>query len=157
MEQNQQNEQGERSSWTTTWLEWAQWPSFRQIYEWQLPPQLAAEIEKLNLRSYMPGYWQRQELELMAGVCAEEDQDLAQAIAREIQPITPSEEYRKQLKKALLAAHRQEAAQRTLFGSMESSPYVSWPLIASVPVVLGIAALLWRHTHRAGNNVADAA
>jgi hypothetical protein len=157
MDQNQQSEQGGRFPWPITWLDRAQWSSLRQIYEWQLPPQLAAEFEKLDLRSYVPWYVTRQELEIAAEIDAEEEQKLTQEIAKSIQLVKPSVEYRDQLKAALLATHRQDAAQRTLFQSVEDSPYVSWPLIATVPVLLGIAALLWRHTHRSGTDIADAA
>jgi hypothetical protein len=157
MDQNQQNEQSSRFPWPITWLDRAQWSSFRQIYEWQLPPQLAAEFEKLDLRSYVPWYVTRQETEIAAEIDVEEETKLAQEIAKSIRLVEPSAEYRKQLKAALLAAHRQDATQRTLFRSIDDSPYVSWPLIATVPVLLGIAALLWRHTHRSVTDIADAA
>ncbi len=71
--------------------------------------------------------------------------------------VQPAYEFRQQLKTALLAAHRQHAARHALFAAQPESAVWPWPVIASVPVVIGIAALIWHRTHRPATQTAKAA
>lgn len=85
--------------------------------------------------------------------------ELAETLYHEIQPMTPSAVFRENLRLALMTAHRQRTAQHTLF------PYVaedeetltwSWQLLATVPVLLGILAFIWRRTHRSAEQPMEA-
>lgn len=92
------------------------------------------------------------ELVLLAG-------DLSQAI----RPAYPSPLFRQELGQALLSTHSQQAAQRRLFSHplfeqgivdrswlerMEINSPWFWQVAAAVPVLIAVAALIWRYTRR---------
>lgn len=76
---------------------------------------------------------------------------LVEDLAHLIQPVTPAPQFRHQLKRELLAAHRQGAAQPITKGAQTFRAVVSWSMLATLPVLLGIGALLWRRSQRPVN------
>lgn len=93
---------------------------------------------------------------------------LAEQVAYALRPVYPAPRFRRELRQALLAAHRQQAARRRIFahplferGLVDrsllerleiNSPWF-WQIAAAVPVLIAIAALLWRYAHRPGEPV----
>lgn len=88
---------------------------------------------------------------------------LAGRVAYTVRPAYPTPRFRKELRQALLSTHRQQAAQRHIFahplfekGVIDrsllerleiNSPWF-WQIAAAVPLLIAIAAILWRYTHR---------
>ncbi len=88
---------------------------------------------------------------------------LAGRVASAVRPAYPSPRFRKELRQALLSTHRQQAAQRRIFahplfekGVVDrsllerleiNSPWF-WQMAAAVPLLIAIAAILWRYTRR---------
>ena len=88
---------------------------------------------------------------------------LAERVAYTVRPISPAPRFRKELRQALLSTHRQQAAQRRIFthplfekGVIDrsllerleiNSPWF-WQIAAAVPVLIAVAALIWRYSHR---------
>lgn len=70
-------------------------------------------------------------------------ESLERAIARVIRPMTPRAHFRRTLKEALLAEHRKQRALDDSPRPPAPSWYRTWRLAATVPVVLGLLALLW--------------
>lgn len=116
-------------------------------------------LEVLDLRSY--GLWPNVRVRVAADDAAyADDLDLHpfQAdVADLLQPVAPNPLFRQQLKQALILAHRQRSARQFIFAYSSESSLWPWHVIATVPVLLGIAALIWRHTHRASTQAAEAA
>jgi len=90
---------------------------------------------------------------------------LAEDVARLIRPIQPAPTFRRELRQALLSTHRQQAAQRRLFAHplfekgvidrsllerLEINSPLFWQIAAAVPVLIAVAALLWRFSRRPG-------
>jgi len=88
---------------------------------------------------------------------------LAERVAYTVRPAHPSPRFRKELQRALLSTHRQKAAQRRIFAHplfeqgvvdrsllerMEINSPWFWQVAAAVPILLAIAAIIWRYTHR---------
>ena len=88
---------------------------------------------------------------------------LAEHVALAIHPAQPVPAFRRELRQALLSTHRQQAAQRRLFSHplfekgiidrsllerMEINSPWFWQLAAAVPVLIAVAALLWRYSRR---------
>jgi len=88
---------------------------------------------------------------------------LAGQVAYTVRPAHPTPRFRKELRQALLSTHRQQAAQRRIFahplferGLVDrsllerleiNSPWF-WQVAAAVPVLIAIAAVVWRYTRR---------
>jgi len=88
---------------------------------------------------------------------------LAEQVALSVRPVYPAPRFRRELRRALLSAHRQQSAQRRIFahplfeqGLIDrtllerveiNSPWF-WQMAAAVPVLLAVTALIWRYTHR---------
>jgi len=88
---------------------------------------------------------------------------LAEYVAVAIHPAQPAPAFRRELRQALLSTHRQQAAQRRLFAHplferglidrsllerMEINSPLFWQIAAAVPVLIAVAALLWRFSRR---------
>ncbi|MFZ1754949.1 MAG: hypothetical protein WAU10_14470 [Caldilineaceae bacterium] len=88
---------------------------------------------------------------------------LAEEVVLAICPHQPAPKFRKELRQALLSTHRQQAAQRRIFAHpifergvvdrtllerMEINSPWFWQIAAGVPVLIAIAAIIWRYTHR---------
>ncbi|MBI3959768.1 MAG: hypothetical protein HY328_13240 [Chloroflexi bacterium] len=88
---------------------------------------------------------------------------LAEWVAYTVRPAYPAPRFRKELRHALLSTHRQQAAQRRIFAHplfekgvidrsllerLEINSSWFWQIAAAVPVLIAIAAILWRYTHR---------
>ncbi len=61
-------------------------------------------------------------------------------------PLDPK--FRLDLKTRLLAAHPELVARRTLWHSLTADPLRIWSVIATLPVLVGIVALLWKRSQR---------
>lgn len=90
---------------------------------------------------------------------------LAEYVAVTIRPAQPSPAFRRELRQALLSTHRQQAAQRRLFAHplfkrglidlsllerLEVNSPLFWQIAAAVPILIAVAALLWRFSRRPG-------
>ena len=90
---------------------------------------------------------------------------LAEYVAVAIHPAQPAPAFRRKLRQALLSTHRQQAAQRRLFAHplfekgmvdrswlerIEIDSPLFWQIAAAVPVLIAVAALLWRFSRRPG-------
>lgn len=88
---------------------------------------------------------------------------LAADLSRSIRPAYPSPLFRQELRQALLSTHSQQAAQRRLFSHplfeqgivdkswlerLEINSPLFWQVAAAVPVLIAVAALIWRYTRR---------
>ncbi|HRJ45515.1 MAG: hypothetical protein KJZ86_15295 [Caldilineaceae bacterium] len=88
---------------------------------------------------------------------------LAEQVAGTVRPAHPRALFRKELRAALLTTHRQQAAQRRLFAHplfekgvvdrsllerLDIKSLWFWQIAAAVPVLIAVAALLWRYAHR---------
>jgi hypothetical protein len=88
---------------------------------------------------------------------------LAGEVALAIRPIRPAPAFRRELRQALLSTHRQQAAQRRLFAHplfergvidrsllerLEINSPLFWQIAAAVPVLIAVAALIWRFSRR---------
>lgn len=88
---------------------------------------------------------------------------LAEQVAVVVYPAQPTPRFRKELRQALLSTHRQQAAQRRIFAHplfekgvvdcsllerLEIRSPLFWQIAAAVPVLIAIAALIWRYSRR---------
>ncbi|MBX3000978.1 MAG: hypothetical protein KF893_20825 [Caldilineaceae bacterium] len=74
---------------------------------------------------------------------------MAEDLAHLITPVIPDPKFRAELKTTLLIGHAQQRTRRNFFPSMADYPLRSWQVIATVPVLVGVAALIWRYSQRA--------
>lgn len=56
--------------------------------------------------------------------------------------------FRSDLKQRLLAAHPELTERRSLWRSMTADPLRIWSVIATLPVIVGVVAFLWRRSQR---------
>jgi len=97
---------------------------------------------------------------------------LAEQVGLVVRPIPPAPLFRRELRQALLSAHRQQAAQRKLFAHplferglvdrsllerMEINSPLFWQIAAAVPVLIAVAALIWRFSRRPAEQPGDMA
>lgn len=87
---------------------------------------------------------------------------VAAVVADAVHPVQPAPRFRRELKQALLATHRQQVAQRSIFEQAmfhraEGSSLRPWHVAATVPVLIGILALIWRRSRSTSNQAAEAA
>ena len=88
---------------------------------------------------------------------------LAEHVAVAVHPAQPAPTFRRDLRQALLSTHRQQAAQRRLFAHplfergvidrsllerLEINSPLFWQIAAAVPVLIAVAALIWRFSRR---------
>jgi hypothetical protein len=74
--------------------------------------------------------------------------EIADELAHLIQPALPDPIFRAGLKLALITAHEQTTPWRIYFLIRSDSPLRPWQVIATVPVLVGVAALIWRYRQR---------
>ena len=71
-----------------------------------------------------------------------------EVVVGEFSPVCPDPAFRSDLKQRLLAAHPQMSERRNLWRTLTADPLRIWSMVATLPVILGIAAFLWRRSQR---------
>lgn len=128
------NETGKFFAWPLSWLQQAQWP-----IRWQDEISNDADSALINESK------------------ATELAQVADYLTQVIIPVTPDPQFRAELKTKLLIAHTQQGTRRGFFPPLTESPLRSWQVIATVPVVVGVAALIWRYSQRSAGQSLEAA
>lgn len=128
-----------------SWWESSNWISQWQIWEGKVTEWWQSPLELLSPGSVSSvALPPMQELDASADI----DSELVSHLAVVLPAVEPDPAFRQRLKLALTAAHQQKTAQHILFSTRGDIHLWTWPMLASVPVVLGIAALIWHRSHR---------
>lgn len=142
------NETGKFFAWPVSWWQQAQWPARWQDWrptrgdESPADDPILAPIDNAHLID---------EVEMV-----ELDQ-LAEDLAQLITPVIPDPRFRAELKATLLAVHTPQGTRHNFFPSMADYSLRSWQVIATVPVLVGVAALIWRYSQRSAGQSLEAA
>jgi hypothetical protein len=144
------NETSRFFTWPASWLQQAQWSARWQ--DWRLPSRVdqspAGDPTLAPLAD---------DVHLIDEVEAVELTQLAEDLAQLITPVIPDPRFRAELKATLLAVHTQQGTRRNFFPSMADYSVRSWQVIATVPVLVGVAALIWRYSQRSAGQSLEAA
>jgi hypothetical protein len=144
------NETGKLFAWPVSWLQQAQWPVRWQ--DWRSPARVdRSPAGDSTLAPLADG------AELLDEVETVELAQLAEDLAQLITPVIPDPRFRAELKATLLVAHTQQRTRRNFFPSMADYSLRSWQVIATVPVLVGVAALIWRYSQRSAGQSLEAA
>jgi hypothetical protein len=140
------NETGKFFAWPISWLQQAQWPvrwqNWRLLEREDRSPADVAQVDTLSLASLVD------EIELFDEVEMVELTQMAEDLAQLITPVFPDPQFRTDLKETLLAAHIQQGTRSNFFPPLTDYSLRPWQVIATVPVVVGVAALIWRYSQR---------
>lgn len=142
------NETGKFFVWPASWLQSAQWPIRWQ--DWRSATD-GAPVDRSAVSPVVEEGTLPEEVEPVE--LAKVTEDLAQLIA----PVLPDPHFRAELKVTLLAAHAEQGMRRPFFPSLADYPLRSWQVIATVPVVVGVVALIWRYAQRSAGQSLEAA
>lgn len=142
------------------WLEMTGWVTAPESPQSDPAQWLDAHAQALLAGKPYPSAAQQQaaDAEEFAALAA-----LAEEVAVILRPAQPAPHFRKELRQALLSTHRQQAAQRRIFAHplfekgvvdrsllerLEIRSPLFWQIAAAVPVLIAVAALLWRYNRR---------
>ena len=145
------NQTGKFFGWSASWLQQMQWPVRWQ--DWRLPvrwDRASAAVEETDLID-------KAEDLLVDEAETVELVQVADDLAQLMTPALPDPHFRAELKATLLSAHARQGARRNFFPPIADSPLRSWQVIATVPVVVGVAALIWRYSQRSASQPLEAA
>lgn len=143
------NDSGRFFSWPWGWQAWS------------LPQPI---LNRMGLGEPATGYMRSNGIH-PASAAEEGDEELPAAdlvrfaddLAHLIQPVLPDPAFRSQLKLTLIASHPQNTTRRLPFSTGPEAMLQPWQVIATVPVLVGVAALIWRYRPRSEAQPSEAA
>lgn len=148
------NEKGQLFSWSWDWQSWPlPAPILTRMGRWERAANTRTNPDQAQAD---PDEADNEGNPLSEGDLADLG-EFAGELAHLIQPSLPDPIFRAGLKMALITAHEQNGAWRMRFRTRLDAPVQPWQVIATVPVLVGVAALIWRYHQRAEVQPSEAA